>query len=76
MDWQQSQQDKFWIVLKKYLAAAMGAFFIFISGCLFFADLFKIKPIMYYDNLQRYLFAGIFLLYGFYRIYMGFKTRL
>ena len=76
MNWQQNKSDKFWLVLKQYLAATMGAFFIFISGCLFLAEFFKIKPIMYYDNLQRYLFGGIFFIYGIYRIYMGFKTRI
>lgn len=59
-------------VMRSLLDYTMGVLYIAAAAFLFFAERFGFE-MENFDKTFRYLFGGLLAIYGFWRIYRGFK---
>jgi len=67
------KQEKSYTLMRMTYDLTMGLLILGMGGLLFFAEWLKIEQITSIDLVFRYMFGGICLLYGGFRLYRGIK---
>ncbi len=67
------RQKKGYILMRVTYDLAMALIILGMAVVMFFAERLKIQRIMDLDDTGRYLFGGVCLLYGGFRLYRGIK---
>ncbi len=67
------KQQKSYTLMRMTYDLTMAILILGMAAVLFFAEQFKIQQIMESDLGFRYMFGGICLLYGGFRLYRGIK---
>jgi ABC-type uncharacterized transport system fused permease/ATPase subunit len=67
------KQQKSYTLMRMTYDLTMAILILGMASVLFFAEQFKIQQIMESDLAFRYMFGGICLLYGGFRLYRGIK---
>ena len=71
------RQRKSYVTMRMIYDIGMGAFIFLIGIVMIFGDKFKMAPltnlVLNMEPLIRYLFGGLCLLYGSFRLYRGIK---
>jgi hypothetical protein len=67
------RQKKGYILMRMTYDLAMALLILGMAVVMFFAERLKIQQIMDLDDTGRYLFGGVCLLYGGFRLYRGIK---
>ncbi|MEQ1625040.1 MAG: hypothetical protein ABL870_10130 [Sediminibacterium sp.] len=67
------KQQKSYTLMRMTYDLTMAILILGMAAVLFFAEQFKIQQIMDSDLVFRYMFGGICLLYGGFRLYRGIK---
>lgn len=67
------RQKKGYILMRVTYDLAMALLILGMAVVMFFAERLKIQRIMDLDDTGRYLFGGVCLLYGGFRLYRGIK---
>jgi hypothetical protein len=67
------RQKKGYILMRMTYDLAMALLILGMAVVMFFAERLKIQRIMDLDDTGRYLFGGVCLLYGGFRLYRGIK---
>ncbi len=65
------KQQKSYTLMRMTYNLTMAVLILGMAVVMFFAERLKIQQIMEVDNTFRYLFGGICLLYGGFRLYRG-----
>jgi len=67
------RQKKGYILMRMTYDLAMALLILGMAVVMFFAERLKIQQIMDLDDTGRYLFGGVCVLYGGFRLYRGIK---
>jgi hypothetical protein len=67
------RQQKSYTLMRMSYDLVMGILILGMAVVMLFPEKLKIEQIMAVDNTFRYLFGGICLLYGGFRLYRGIK---
>jgi hypothetical protein len=67
------RQKKGYILMRMTYDLAMALLILGMAVVMFFPERLKIQRIMDLDDTGRYLFGGVCLLYGGFRLYRGLK---
>lgn len=67
------KQQKSYTLMRMTYDLTMAVLILGMAVVMFFAEQLKIQQIMEVDNTFRYLFGGVCLLYGGFRLYRGIK---
>jgi hypothetical protein len=67
------RQKKGYILMRMTYDLAMALLILGMAVVMFFAERLKIQGIMDLDDTGRYLFGGVCVLYGGFRLYRGIK---
>lgn len=69
----QNKREKWYILRRSIADYGMGVLYIAVAIFLFFPKKFGFELILEWDLLFRYMFGGICVLYGGFRMYRGYK---
>ncbi|SJZ76174.1 hypothetical protein [Sediminibacterium ginsengisoli] len=68
------KQQKSYTLMRRVYDFAMALLILGMAVVMLFAEQLRIEQLSGIDNMFRYLFGGICVLYGGFRLYRGFKS--
>lgn len=74
-DFKYRQEKRGYVTMRVVYDVTMGLLILGMGALMLLGDKLKITQIIALDPLMRYIFAGICLLYGGFRLYRGIKRE-